>query len=195
MRVIFRLFMVVTLVFSLSNALAADKVVVIPMGNSHASSGSGLIPVYDGADTFVGFHVAGDYPNENYSLVSSTGYFTRMKNLGIYTLSFEVYYTQTNCTGDPFVFFDPNDMSIFCNNGQAGVVGKETDGNTLVYIPKGADSQFYDTLYEKLGQDCHTASGPGKTVYSFLPNDPAVTGFNSNYYALLRAKFTIPAVP
>jgi len=182
--------------------MAADKVVVVPLGKNSAAAATAVEPwikVYDANDIFVGYFVDGDVGgvNPTFYVISSKGYladFQTGKNYGGYDWNpsvEEMVYLTNTCT-DP-MYVRAEQFALF-RGGRPGSVFLSS-GPLDFYIPFNAtpvnSAQYYS------GYPClpTTPSGGSQAYYEMVQNDPAVTGFQNTYTVPFKAVFNMPVTP
>jgi hypothetical protein len=197
--------MIIGLFFSVS-AVAADKVVVIPLSSN---SGNAWVTVYDNNDEFIGFsHTFHTNPPSNLDfVVSGKNYaanFNKSIANNVQILSFQSigpHYLTPGCTGQKYT------RQIF----QIDIVG---DGNVYDIITSAAydRSAYYSknslppvvipggntVYYSNYNTPCQASSVPYESyLYALYPNDPAVTGFkeSSEYTLPLKIHYDLPPIP
>ena len=190
------LFCLVVVLLVCTSAVAADKVVVIPMGGSSpaepSTPASPLLPVYDGNDSFVGYYL--ESSKNDILVVSTKGYFTALQTAGSqHSMVFAEIYTTADCSDTPTVFW-----SAFADNyklftgWEGGHVGRNPLDDTPSYIPLNASLVVVDPAYVKQGGCTLIGASVG---YNILPNDSAVTGFENTILWPFKVSFDVPQAP
>lgn len=203
MKKIILVLMLASIVLYAFSAIAADKVVVIPMGSG---SGDSWVRLYDDNDVFIGFSSIPSMPPIPpmfYFVINKMNYSSMLmkstQGKVLYQPTSQVYFPTSDCTGKQY-YLAPVVPDKF---GEGFVVDVITSASydasayyykhsmTPVTIPAGIT--YY---YETYSTACTATVNPSYDVllYELIPNDINITGFpESNLYKLpLKVQFNIP---
>lgn len=195
------IFIYFILIYSAVTAIAADKVVVLPLLNSSANTASAepWIKVFDADDTFVGYFVDGDVTGSyaTFYAISSKGYLANFQTAENYSgydwlpSVEELVYLTVNCTGP--LFMRAEQFGLF-RGGRPGSAFLSS-GPLDFYIPLDATPIIKMEYYS--GSPCTATTPPGgaNAYYLMIPNDPEITGFQNSYSVPFKAVFNLPTTP
>lgn len=202
MKRVFLILILICAALFTDSAIAADKVVVVPLGGGSHDS---WLRVYDDNGVFLGFTNIPSYIMPYPSLITSKKFTTTLIRISndrfFFFPSSNTYHTTPDCSGKKYFNF-PYIYEKIGSGMVVDVITSPAPDSSAYYIQYNkqpviipAGNTYYGMSYDT---PCTATTSTSDTyLYEMTPNDSNITGLKESYlYKLpLDYQFTLPASP